>query len=128
MGATAATYTEAVEALYPLTHCAGLGSKSASWFSRDAADPVVPQQELLYAFLKMESPFKSIDSGLKKNLGEIFTYQSPQFLLKTTFSHDSFCFNGISEKGVLHKWTCVKIIWNKFMYIYIYIHVITVSF
>jgi len=34
-----------------LTHCAGLGIEPASQGSHDAADPVVPQQELLTNFL-----------------------------------------------------------------------------
>ena len=44
--ATVAAYAMAVAMPDPLTHCARLGIKPASWHCRDTANPVVPQQEL----------------------------------------------------------------------------------
>ena len=44
------TYPTAMATPDPLTHCAGLGIKPTSWCYRDAADPVVPQQELQEIF------------------------------------------------------------------------------
>ena len=41
--AAAVTQAAAVAAPDPLTHCAGLGIKPASWCCRDAADPIAPQ-------------------------------------------------------------------------------------
>ena len=44
---TVATHTAAMAMSDPLTCCAQLGIKLASWCCRDAADPIAPQQELL---------------------------------------------------------------------------------
>ena len=46
--ATAGTYAVALATLDPLTHCAGPGIEPASCYCTDTADPIVPQQELLY--------------------------------------------------------------------------------
>ena len=46
--ATAVTYASAAATLDPLTHCAGSGMAPVSWCCRDAAHPIVPQQELQY--------------------------------------------------------------------------------
>lgn len=59
----------------PLTHCARLGIEPASWHSRDTADPVAPQWELLFlefwrgnlisTFVKGE---KKMDAWKKKTM------------------------------------------------------------
>ena len=51
--ATVVTYATAVAKLDPLTHCAELETKPASWHCRDATDPAAPQQELLRGFIAM---------------------------------------------------------------------------
>ena len=43
---TVATYATAVVTLDPLIHCAGPEIEPAFWHSRNAANPVVPQQEI----------------------------------------------------------------------------------
>ena len=40
------TYAAAAGTPDPLTHCARLGIKPASWNCRGTADPILPQQEL----------------------------------------------------------------------------------
>ena len=49
--AAVATCAAAVAMLDPLTHCAGLGIKPASWHCGDTANPIVSQQKLLESFL-----------------------------------------------------------------------------
>ena len=44
--ATVVIHTSATAMLDPLTHCAGLGIEPASWYGRDAANPLEPQREL----------------------------------------------------------------------------------
>ena len=44
------TYEAAAAMLDPLTHCAGLGIKTASWRCRDATDPTASQRKLLFFF------------------------------------------------------------------------------
>ena len=48
--ATVATYVAAAATPDLLTHCAGPGIKPASWHCRDAANPIVPQWELLFIY------------------------------------------------------------------------------
>ena len=45
--ATAVNYAAPAATQDPLTHCAGPGIEPVSWHCRDAADPIVPQRELL---------------------------------------------------------------------------------
>ena len=46
--ASVSVSTTAIAMLDPLTHRAGPGFEPVSWCCRDAADPIVPQQELLF--------------------------------------------------------------------------------
>ena len=67
--ATVVTYTAAVATPNPLTPCAGPGIEPVSWRCRDAANPVVPQRELLFCFfISSENISRAFTQGYRGDL------------------------------------------------------------